>query len=89
MTATHIICRIRYFFLILRSLVAVKNYRESYKFPVVCEVVPEETEKILTDEISAIFEDDLKCTLMIVGLMLFSFLTFLTVMRCIKCKNNE
>ena len=71
------------FFLTFRSMVAVKNYKELQKFPVVCEVVPEENEKILTEEISAIFGKDLKHALMIVGLMLICFVSSLIVMICI------
>ena len=80
---------ISFFLSTFRSMVAVKNYKELQKFPVVCEVVPEENEKILTEEISAIFGKDLKHALMIVGLMLICFVSSLIVMICIKCKKYE
>ena len=67
-------------------MVAVKNYKELQAFPVVCEVIPEENEKILTEEI---FGKDLKHALMIVGLMLICFVSSLIVMICIKCKKYE
>ena len=77
------------FFLTFRSMVAVKNYKESSnKFPVVCEVIPEENEKVLTGEISAIVGKDLNHVLMIVGLMLICFVSSLIVIISIKCKKS-
>ena len=68
-------------------MVAVKNYGESHKkFPVVCEVVSEETGKLLIDVISEIFGEDLRRTLIIVGSVLLPFVISLI---CIKCKSNE
>ena len=70
-------------------MVALKNYKESSnKFPVVCEVGPEENEKVLRNEISATFGKDLNHVLMIVGLMSMCFVSSLIVLICIKCKKS-